>query len=1337
MSQAGESELDLDIIPGKPYPCGSGVLCLDRGSVLLTPTPLLEPEQKRWKNKLVSNGQVVAVARTAGDGGGVYLFKLEQVEQQCQEVEQAMLDKTKMPADRRELISRGKPYHVVASGLDVNEVFINQQGDVATLSNSYLGWFPQLNDYEQMATVSQIELVALSSSKWLAYYSLGEVHVLSTKDFTRVAALPVSVITSLAFCLEDESKLCLATSEGELVMYCDFVRVSSLEVDKGITSVLWPELQVLAYTTPERFKVVELSLDLTAMTKGRFAVDPLAAFPESNVVDLEWYIDYHSIWRCFFLSCSWTDNVCAIGFDDYGDGSTDWVQWYLKRGMESDLQQVQVLDSGWFQVSDRHPLLPLKPNVRVLGMCAVMGSKSVSPFLVLRNNEEVEGKADYPAPVPSLLVLNSEGLLQLVGLVDCTPTGQMEEKGEDGFVVVEETEDEEEYVEVDPPGKAQPFAFSAPPPPFPIKKEPPPFAVKTEPFGLFTSSTLAVPVTTPAFSFSSAVPAFPFSSAVPATTPAFSSAVPATTPAFSSSAPTFPGFGAAITPASSSTFPPPPATTASFLFSPATTTVTSASKIETKDVSKTKSSHKESTIVKTVSMAKTGEEELMNNLTRDLEQLKVKTQQLELENAKLREFAAAVGEVPLRVGGRASELSDPVRPKFLIKPTTRPSLAPVTTTSSGVPQTNLVSVYKELERTFMGRSKELESCFDHLSLDPFPPCFDHEGYEHYTKHVFSNLEQTFQSLSEVERLASQVGFTCDAANAMLQGKRMTSTGTRGGLLDQDLLNDLTQSRNVLEYQCSRLQRELALLTCGPTRLTLEQDYEYVQQRIHLLLDIVDKFSEDKFTKQSPILQHNQQEEEEEHRLVVVAKRFPTVTRITPLVPAVKGDVFVNMTERFRETVQNVEQTQKEWTMHIAQVEELQLKYKKFDKVNPPPPPPALLVPVSAMRGLDSAVFAKPPEFKPKAIVVKEEEPVAPVMTTAPVVDAVLPTVADFQAQLSIFYTEIGQPKTDVVLAASVQKYQGKLQEMTNKLREKYQTEFSSKPHAKAAWERLLEVANSLQQQPPVTQTTSLPTTTTTTTTTTPFSFQQLGVVASSPTTTTTTGGFGSQPNNPFQQPVGGASGFGQATSPPSSAFGGFGQATSPPAFGGFAQPAAATTTAATGPIPNMQQSLIQFYQQFNPQKLGDVPGLLTRYAGKEIDMWLALKKKYPISSQFVDQILNALQQQQQQPVQGGGGFGNMAQPSPFGSGSGGFASFAQPNPFGGGTGTTGGGFGAVQPIPFGGGAPTTPAGGGGFGAVAQSTTGGGGGFGGFGQSSNTFDGGVNKNLSNAFSQMRG
>jgi hypothetical protein len=202
-------------------------------------------------------------------------------------------------------------------------------------------------------------------------------------------------------------------------------------------------------------------------------------------------------------------------------------------------------------------------------------------------------------------------------------------------------------------------------------------------------------------------------------------------------------------------------------------------------------------------------------------------------------------------------------------------------------------------------------------------------------------------------------------------------------------------------------------------------------------------------------------------------------------------------------------------------------------------------------------------------------------------------------------------------------------------------------------------------------------------------------------------GFGSQINaNPgggFGAPVA-VGGFGTASAGAGAGFGaptagGFGA----PTAGGFGAPApggfGAPSTGGFGGAPNnVRDEVMKIYQQYNPAKLNEVPGILQKYRGREQMLLNKLRKKYNVPGG--NGGMNA-------PA--GGGFGAPATSGGFGApASGGFGAPAAGGGFG--APVAGGGFGA--PATTGGfGAPASggfgaPAAGGGFGAPAT-----GGGFG--------------------------
>jgi len=123
--------------------------------------------------------------------------------------------------------------------------------------------------------------------------------------------------------------------------------------------------------------------------------------------------------------------------------------------------------------------------------------------------------------------------------------------------------------------------------------------------------------------------------------------------------------------------------------------------------------------------------------------------------------------------------------------------------------------------------------------------------------------------------------------------------------------------------------------------------------------------------------------------------------------------------------------------------------------------------------------------------------------------------------------------------------------------------------------------------------------------------------------------FGKPPASPFG-PAPGTSNMGSSTpfgspAPSSTPFGPgglssaspFGGAPNPSPFGGSPVPAPAMQTGATqnslqGKDP--RQMLLQFYQQYNPSKLGEVDKVLTKYKGNEEQLFRNLAKKYKLDA---------------------------------------------------------------------------------------------------------------------------
>ena len=71
-------------------------------------------------------------------------------------------------------------------------------------------------------------------------------------------------------------------------------------------------------------------------------------------------------------------------------------------------------------------------------------------------------------------------------------------------------------------------------------------------------------------------------------------------------------------------------------------------------------------------------------------------------------------------------------------------------------------------------------------------------------------------------------------------------------------------------------------------------------------------------------------------------------------------------------------------------------------------------------------------------------------------------------------------------------------------------------------------------------------------------------------------------------------------------------AVKPAAAAPAAVPTKKTPQSSAVPIdPGHRQRLLEFYQRFNPTKVGDVDGLLLKYRGKETKLFRSLLKKYP------------------------------------------------------------------------------------------------------------------------------
>lgn len=166
----------------------------------------------------------------------------------------------------------------------------------------------------------------------------------------------------------------------------------------------------------------------------------------------------------------------------------------------------------------------------------------------------------------------------------------------------------------------------------------------------------------------------------------------------------------------------------------------------------------------------------------------------------------------------------------------------------------------------------------------------------------------------------------------------------------------------------------------------------------------------------------------------------------------------------------------------------------------------------------------------------------------------------------------------------------------------------------------------------------------------------------------------------------------------------------------FGTPSAPVVATASGNFGGRspRDLLLQFYQQHNPSKIGEVDRLLVKYQGNEEQLFRNLAKRYNLDPSLFG--LSATPSMTSTPAPTGfGATSGFGQPSPLGGGAPTFGS--SPSPFGGGgVSSSSPGFGQPSTVGFGGGsAPTfgagslgvsTPtfggggAGGGGFGAMA-------------------------------------
>lgn len=154
------------------------------------------------------------------------------------------------------------------------------------------------------------------------------------------------------------------------------------------------------------------------------------------------------------------------------------------------------------------------------------------------------------------------------------------------------------------------------------------------------------------------------------------------------------------------------------------------------------------------------------------------------------------------------------------------------------------------------------------------------------------------------------------------------------------------------------------------------------------------------------------------------------------------------------------------------------------------------------------------------------------------------------------------------------------------------------------------------------------------------------------------------------------------------------------AVGGFASNAGGFGSNSATQAPkfggrNPRDLLVSFYQTHNPAKLGEVDKTLTKYAGKEEQLFINLAKKYNVDpAQFG---VSAQQATQPQPS----GFASSPAAPAFGSQSGfGTPSFGSPGVLGGGAPLGSGGFGSSGSGGFG----STSNAGGGFASVSGGST---------------------------------
>ena len=408
----------------------------------------------------------------------------------------------------------------------------------------------------------------------------------------------------------------------------------------------------------------------------------------------------------------------------------------------------------------------------------------------------------------------------------------------------------------------------------------------------------------------------------------------------------------------------------------------------------------------------------------------------------------------------------------------------------------------------------------------------------------------------------------------------------------------------------------------------------------------------------------------------------------------------------------------------------------------------------------------PPQPKPQVVAPKKEQPTAsaapapspfattnapapsPFSTTSfttateakPPVDS---AVKDYHKLLTEFYQKHNPEKVTEVVKNLV-KYKGKEPEMFAKLAKKYNTtnplDDNKAPAPASSSSGGFGFGNMGSSKSPFggngggnqSPFTSAPNTasnsSTSSATTVPTSNTSFGVGGGDKKSP-----FGATPapsNSPFNTTSGsvfGGNSFGAAPSP----FGGssigsaFGSSSAPTAastpfssstFGsssgsGFGQPPAAPSSAAPSSTRfggrDPRDILTQFYQTHNPSKVGEVDKLLTKYKGKEEQLFVNLAKKYNLDPAQFGVNINVSQPASSTgaatfgspaamgfgasaPVAGGfgGGGGTFGASSGFGSvpQTGGFSSLAGPTPAPSGFGAFGGAA-QTQSSPFGGNTP--------------------------------------------------